>query len=152
MFPRSLIRLPMIFLLALALVGAGFAQINTEPPTIPPIPKSNGSGWAIGAAAASVAAMVLFLLSRRPPNTIVGCLRQEKGDYTLTDEHDKQTYILEIGSIGPNPGDRVKLKGRKAKDKAGQRVFIVQNISRDYGACGKTEPSAANRASATPNN
>lgn len=141
MLPRSLIRFGFILCLSFAVTRAALAQ-SSGTAAIPPIPKSTGSAWAIGAGVAAGAGLLFFFLSRRSPASIAGCLHQDKGSYTLTDERDKQTYTLVVGALGPNPGDRVELKGKKAKDNTGRPVFIVQKIAADYGACSPARAGA----------
>ena len=55
---------------------------------------------------------------------------------TLTTESDKHTYSL-IGDVAAiKPGNRVRVSGKKKKEKsAGGSQFLVETVSKDFGAC-----------------
>ena len=55
--------------------------------------------------------------------------------YTLTDDNDKVIYALVAGDSKLNAGERVKLQGKKKKDKSGSRSFQVKKLKKDYGPC-----------------
>jgi hypothetical protein len=66
-----------------------------------------------------------------------GCVAP--GGDKLVNEKDKQTYSLTNQQNQTlNPGERVELLGRKAKDNAGEPTFEVLKMSKDLGACTAT--------------
>jgi hypothetical protein len=96
------------------------------------IGPSNGAivGAAVGVAAAT--GVVLYLTLHK--SSITGCVRLADGTDTLTDENDKVNYtVVDGGQL--KSGDRVKLQGKKRKDKSGNRTFGVRKIKHDYGPC-----------------
>ncbi len=97
------------------------------------IGPSNGAlvGAAVGVAA--VTGVVLYLILHKP--SITGCVRSADGTNTVTDENDKVNYTLVDGASQLKAGDRVKLQGKKRKDKSGNRTFEVKKIKQDYGPC-----------------
>jgi multidrug efflux pump subunit AcrA (membrane-fusion protein) len=97
------------------------------------IGPSNGAivGAAVGVAAAT--GVVLYLTLHKP--SITGCVRSVDGIDTVTDEKDKGNYTVVDGDSQLKPGDRVKLQGKKRKDKSGNRTFQVKKFKRDYGPC-----------------
>jgi hypothetical protein len=53
----------------------------------------------------------------------------------LISESDKQPYTL-VGEVaGIKPGDRVRVSGKKGKEKSAAREFLVEKVSRDFGPC-----------------
>jgi hypothetical protein len=89
-------------------------------------------GAAVGLAA--VSGVVLYLTLHK--TTITGCLKSADGTnlLTLTSEADSLTYQL-IDGPRLNPGERVKIQGKKKKDKTGNRSFRVKKLNHDYGPC-----------------
>ena len=87
-------------------------------------------GAAVGLAA--VSGVVLYLTLHK--TTITGCLRSVEGANILTNEADSLTYQL-IDGPRLNPGERVKIQGKKKKDKTGNRSFRVKKLNHDYGPC-----------------
>lgn len=88
------------------------------------------AGAAVGLAA--VTGVVLYLTLHK--TSITGCLRSEEGTNILTNETDKLTYKL-VDGPNLNPGERVKLQGKKERDKSGNLSFRVKKLSRDLGPC-----------------
>lgn len=86
-------------------------------------------GAAVGLAAVSV---VLYLTLHK--TTITGCLRSVEGANILTNEADNLTYQL-VDGPKLNPGERVKIQGKKKKDKTGNCSFRVKKLNHDYGPC-----------------
>ncbi len=87
-------------------------------------------GAAVGLAA--VSGVVLYLALLR--TTVTGCLRSVEGTTTLTNEADNLTYQL-VDGPRLNPGERVKIQGKKKKDKTGNLSFRVKKLNRDFGPC-----------------
>lgn len=87
-------------------------------------------GAAVGLAA--VTGVVLYLTLHK--TTITGCLRSVEGANILTNEVDNLTYQL-VDGPRLNPGERVKIQGKKKKDKSGNFSFRVKKLNRDFGRC-----------------
>ena len=87
-------------------------------------------GAAVGLAA--VTGVVLYLTLHK--TTITGCLRSVEGANILTNEADNLTYQL-VDGPKLNPGERVKIQGKKKKDKSGNFSFRVKKLNRDFGRC-----------------
>jgi hypothetical protein len=92
------------------------------------------TGEVVGAAVgvAAVTTLVLYLTLHK--TYITGCTQTAEGGSALTD-HDGLTYLLVDESSGLKAGQRVKLQGKKKKDKQGKLSFRVSKIKKDYGPC-----------------
>jgi hypothetical protein len=89
------------------------------------------AGAAIGVAAVTV--LVLYVTLHKP--SITGCVQSANGTTTLTDKKNNFSYTLVNTNAEIKPGKRVKLLGRKKKDKEGNLTFRVKKIKHDYGPC-----------------
>ena len=101
------------------------------------IPTGGQVAWigvAIGAAGAAIGIGIYYAV--RHNRTVTGCAVSVPNGTTLTSESDKQTYSLTGDVAGIKSGDRVRVSGKKSKGKsAGVRQFLVEKVSRDFGAC-----------------
>jgi len=88
-------------------------------------------GAAIGVGA--VTGIVLYLTLHKP--SITGCTASENGVNSVIDEKDKLQYVLSDVNLKVEGGRRVKLQGKKRKDKSGNLTFQVKKIKHDYGVC-----------------
>ena len=91
------------------------------------------AGAAIGAA--SVIALAVYLVIPKQ-KTIEGCLQTADGVSRLSDEKDHHVYTILADSATLNSGHRLRLKGKKSKDKSGALQFQVRKLLQDEGACG----------------
>jgi len=82
---------------------------------------------------AAVTGVVLYLALHRP--SITGCTQTLNGANIVTDETNKRNYVLSDQNLNLKPGERVKLQGKKRKDKSGTLTFQVKKVKRDYGVC-----------------
>jgi hypothetical protein len=89
------------------------------------------AGAAVGAGA--VIGIVLYLTLHRP--SITGCIRAVDSTYTITDQNGQLSYTIVNAATGLKPGERVKLQGKKKKDKSGNLTFRMNKIKHDYGPC-----------------
>ena len=89
------------------------------------------AGAAVGVGA--VIGIILYLTLHKPSMT--GCVRSADGAYTITDQNAQVTYTLVDATPGLKSGERVKLQGKKKKDKQGNLTFRMKKIKRDYGPC-----------------
>ena len=84
-------------------------------------------------AAGAVIGVVLYLSLHRP--SITGCIRSADNAYTITDQNGQLSYTVVNSATGLKPGERVKLQGKKKKDKSGNLTFRMKKIKHDYGPC-----------------
>lgn len=95
-------------------------------------PKGAIIGAAVGVGA-GVTVVVLYFALRNP--VITGCVQSTNGTSSLTDDKDHVSYVLVDERSELKAGQRVKLQGKKKKDKQGKISFRVAKIKKDYGAC-----------------
>jgi hypothetical protein len=111
----------------------------------PPPPLFTGSigpstgeivGIAVGIAAVGAALGVGIYFAVKHSHSMTGCARTTADGLTLTTESDKQTFAL-IGDVaGIKPGNRVRVSGKKSKEKSGgTSQFLVEKVSKDLGRC-----------------
>lgn len=87
-----------------------------------------GAGIAIG--------IGITLAVKHNNHAVTGCARSGPDGMTLTSDSGKQTYSLlgEVAAI--KPGERVRVSGKRGKEKAaGTREFLVEKVSKDFGVC-----------------
>jgi len=94
------------------------------------------SATAIAAVGAG-AAVGITLAVQNSNHTLQGCLLSGPGGLELRTS-DSKIFALEGDAATIKIGDRVKLHGsklKKAKDLAGDQVFVVEKLKKDYGPC-----------------
>jgi hypothetical protein len=89
-------------------------------------------GAAVGVGA-GITVVVLYFALRNP--VITGCVQSANGTSSLTDDKDHRSYVLVDEGSELKAGQRVKLQGKKKKDKQGKITLRVAKIRKDYGAC-----------------
>jgi len=99
------------------------------------------SGAQVAGAIAGIAgagALIGFLayVAVKHSHAVTGCALSVNDGLQLTSESDKKTYIL-IGTVAEiKPGNRVRVSGKKGKEKSGGTPqFVVLKVSRDFGPC-----------------
>jgi len=108
------------------------------------IPSPSGAQVAVGfAVVMGIGAAIgfgIYYLVRTPPS-ITGCATFSQNGLQLQTEGNRQTYTLlgDLASI--KAGDRVRLKGKRKKDVAGNPQFVVEELSKDFGPCGVQQAS-----------
>lgn len=95
-------------------------------------PKAAIIGAAVGVGA-GITVVVLYFALRNP--VITGCVQSANGTSSLTDDKDHRSYVLVDEGSEIKAGQRVKLQGKKKKDKQGKITPRVAKIRKDYGAC-----------------
>lgn len=120
----------LIITLGLALttpVAAQVGKIGYSGPIVGPI---------VGAVAA-VAILIIVAVHYSKKRSITGCVAAVGDGMTITDEKGRQIYALSGDSTGAKPGDRMKLKGKKAKRTGSDTapVWKVTDVSKDLGVC-----------------
>jgi len=125
-------RFALTIALLFAIPVATFAQI--------PIPSNIGNIGPSGAQVAGaivglagVTGLILYFTLRKA--AIVGCVHSADGTRSLVDERDNRTYSLAVDHLSLTAGERLKLKGKKVKEKDGRFTFRVKKVDQDYGAC-----------------
>ena len=135
--------------IALAVVvcaACAFAQQYPTDPTMPGTTSAGGysapsggykssTGIAIGTAAAAGVGVGLFVMHYR--GSLSGCVAsRDNGQLELMGKNHADPYMLLNNSSVPlQPGQRVRLKGRKIHNGSGQAMFEVHKLAKDYGAC-----------------
>jgi hypothetical protein len=122
-------RFVMTFALLVGMPVASHAQF----PQIGPIGPSGAQVAGAIAGVAGVTSLILYLALRKP--TVVGCVHPADGSSSLTDEKDKRSYVLVGDPLNLKAGERVKLKGKKIRNKDGSFRFRVKKVDKNYGAC-----------------
>jgi hypothetical protein len=99
---------------------------------------SNGTiaGVIVGVVAGvDVLAIVAIHYSKK--RTITGCVNSEANGMTVTDEKDKQSYLLSGDTTNVKPGDRMRLQGNKVKPKGSDKTLAwdTRKVANDFGVC-----------------
>jgi hypothetical protein len=84
--------------------------------------------------AAAVIGVVVFLAIPKQ-STITGCVESGDSGLRLTSDKDSHIYVLAVGSVNVQAGQRVSLKGKKGKKSSGTRAFEVRKLLKDEGSC-----------------
>lgn len=98
---------------------------------------SNGQVAAAAVGAGIVIAVGVYVAYKviKKQKTIEGCVETAENPLMLTDLKDKKTYVLESESLPIKPGQHLKVKGKKSKDKSGMLHLRVKKIVKDFGSC-----------------
>ncbi len=131
---KTALRTPLF--VALLVVLSSYCSVAQSDILFPPDfkigpPKGAIIGAIVGVAA--VTGVVLYVTLHKP--SITGCTVSVNGINSVTDEKDKLNYVLSDQNLKLASGERVKLRGKKRKDKSGNRTFQVKKLKRDYGRC-----------------
>jgi hypothetical protein len=108
------------------------AQSNGFPNVAIGPSKAEVVGAIVGSAV--VIGLVVYLVIPKQKN-IEGCVESTDGVARLTNEKDHHSYVLLADNIAFKPGQRLKLKGKKGKDKSGAWQFRVKKMVQDEGTC-----------------
>jgi hypothetical protein len=117
------------------LCSPALAQTNIQfPPDCCQIGPTGAqvAGAVIGAA---VVIGVIVYLAVPKQTTIEGCVTSSDGTPQIINERDHKSYLLLSDQFAIAPGQRMKLKGKKGKDKSGVRPLRVKKILKDEGTC-----------------
>ncbi|MGA9687297.1 MAG: hypothetical protein WBQ81_11125, partial [Candidatus Sulfotelmatobacter sp.] len=74
-------------------------------------------------AAIAVVVTVLVMHESKKKRTITGCVNSTAGGMTITDEKDNQTYAIVGDTASIKPGDKMRLRGRKAKPNGSDKTL-----------------------------
>jgi hypothetical protein len=78
---------------------------------------------------------LLCLPTLAPAESLHGCVSSAPNSIVLLNEGDHLAYDLIGDTTTVKIGSLVKVSGKKKKDIAGKRYFLVQKLSKSYGAC-----------------
>ena len=102
-------------------------------------PSAAGIIIGIVAATAAIAVVltVVLLHESKKDRTITGCVSSTGSGMTIAEEKGKQVYALSGNTVGITPGERMSLKGKKAKSKATNQtlVWVATSVTKDFGVC-----------------
>ena len=97
---------------------------------------SNGTiAGAIVGVAAGVAVVAIVAIHYSKKRTITGCVNSVTKGMTITDEKDKQSYVLSGDTTNIKPGNRMRLQGKKAKSSDKTLVWEARKVTKDFGVC-----------------
>lgn len=147
----------MIVLTSFLLGGATSPQScntsNSQPTTIGPS-KGEVVGAAVAVVAVVVVATVVLVEVHNSHHTIKGCVSMGPSGLQVKDTGNQKIYNVSGVTTGVKVGDVVRLHGDKEKKKKGEtdQGFVIQKISKNYGACQVTavQAAATPSAAATP--
>ena len=93
-------------------------------------------GITVGLAAIGAGIGIGVYVAVHHNHTLTGCTSSGAGGLLLQSHGDRQTYAI-VGEISAiKPGDRVRVSGKKSKQKGvGPRQFLVEKLDKDFGAC-----------------
>lgn len=133
--------LPKLAVWALLLITALTArsQVVAESPCIG-VCKNEVVGILAGIAGGSAAIGIGVYIAFHHGRSIAGCTVAGANGLQLQSKGNQQTYAL-IGAVAAvKPGDRIRVSGKKEKQKTGDpQQFLVERLTRDYGPCAAHE-------------
>lgn len=130
-FRRSTVVALLVCVAVLFSVKPAVAQSGTIGPT-----KGQVVGVIIAIVAVGVAIGVAAVLVVRHHPALTGCVAAAPGGMTLDNESDHAVFALTGNTSTLKAGERFRLAGQKQKKgPAGERVFAVSEVRKDYGAC-----------------
>jgi hypothetical protein len=112
-------------------------------------PASAQSGTPIGGVTKSDAAWIVVAIAAigagigigiyyavHHNHSLTGCAVSGANGLELQNKGDQQTYTL-VGAVAAiKPGERIRVSGKRVKKTAGPtQQFLVEQLSKDYGAC-----------------
>lgn len=122
-------RIALIGILSLALSS------NTEADTL----KSNADHVIEGVVAGLAAVVIVVAVAVHETTSkrmITGCVNPAENGMTVTDEKNKQVYVLFGDTTGVKPGDRMTLRLKKIRTKGTNTLtWEPKKITKDFGAC-----------------
>lgn len=121
--------------------GPGLAEKHQDRPpplftgTIGPS-TAEIAGILLGIAAVGAGIGIGIYFAVKHSHSMTGCAGSTADGMTLTTESDRQTYSLTGDVAAIKPGNRVRVSGKKSKEKsAGAPHFQVEKVSKDLGRC-----------------
>jgi len=99
---------------------------------------SNGTiAGAIVAVVAGGVVIAIVAIHYSKKRTIMGCVNSGPNGLTISDEKDKQTYVLSGDTTGVQPGSRMKLQGKKVKSISPNKPleWETKPVAKNFGVC-----------------
>jgi hypothetical protein len=130
------------FLTSLTILAVLWAT-QAQPAMANSLPTKGDDVWIVVAVVAIGAAIGIgvYLAVRPHSHGVIGCSSSGPNGLQLVSESDQQIYLLDGGVTSIQPGERIRVIGKRQKKQAdGPRHFIVEKLGKDYGAC-KTQPA-----------
>jgi len=120
---------------AMAVTAAAPANAQTSTP-IGGVTKSDAAWIVVAIAAIGAGIGIGIYYTVHHNQKLTGCAVSRADGLELQNRDDMQTYAL-MGAITTiKPGERVRVSGKRVKNSAGPTPqFLVDHLSRDYGAC-----------------
>lgn len=111
------------------------SQVIAESPCIG-VCKNEVVGILAGIAGGSAAIGIGVYFAFHHGHSITGCTVAGANGIQLQSQGDQQTYAL-IGVVAAvKPSDRIRVSGKKEKQKTSDpQQFLVERLTRDYGPC-----------------
>jgi hypothetical protein len=130
---KSIWRLLIVIAIALTLSATADAQIGAFSGRIGPSPGPIIAGI-VAAIAVVVIVAVVVVHKGSEKRTVTGCVKSGADGMTVIDDGDKRIYALSGNTAGINPGERLRLQGRKIKN--GKTLeWETRRVSADLGVC-----------------
>jgi hypothetical protein len=76
-------------------------------------------------------------------SSVTGCVQPAEDGFRFVDEKKNASYALVTGGVLLKAGQRVQLRGSKAKNSSGVQTFIAKKLVKDLGSCDTATPAAA---------
>jgi hypothetical protein len=122
--------------------GTGGTGGGTGGTYTPPSSGYGGSGKAIGIGVGAAASAGLLYLALHK-SSVTGCVQPAEDGLRFVDEKKNTSYTLVSGDVLLKAGQRVQLRGSKAKNTAGAQTFTAKKLVKDLGSCDATTPAGA---------
>ncbi|MFZ0743936.1 MAG: hypothetical protein WAM85_06000 [Terracidiphilus sp.] len=100
------------------------------------VSRAQVAGIGVGIAGIGAAIGIGVFYAVHHGHSMTGCAVSAPNALQLQNQGDRQMYDL-VGALkGINPGERVRVVGKKQKQNPGvPRQFLVEKVSKDFGAC-----------------
>jgi hypothetical protein len=76
-------------------------------------------------------------------SSVTGCVQPAEDGLRFVDEKKNTSYALVTGDVLLKAGQRVQLRGSKAKNASGVQTLTAKKLVKDLGSCDTTTPAAA---------
>jgi len=124
-----------VIVCAMAVTAAAPANAQGSTP-IGGVTKSDAAWIVVAIAAIGAGIGIGIYYAVHHNERLTGCAVSRANGLELLSRGDRQTYTL-VGSVAAiKPGERVRVSGKRLKKSTGPTPqFLVDHLSRDYGAC-----------------
>lgn len=134
---RNLI-LATVIALAMAVTATAPASAQVSGP-IGGVTKSDAAWIAVAIAAIGAGIGIGIYYAVHHNHSLTGCAVSGPNGLELQNRGDQKTYNLVGAVTAIKPGERIRVSGKPVKKSAGpNQQFLVEQLSKDYGACPAT--------------